>query len=105
MTLKPDHSLSLKLAPFENQGMVSYSSSIATITISLAVCETVRVKEWRDLENWVRGYSKSLGMAPFDSLGAVSYSPSIVTMALTCIISEIKLSLQLSKIFFCCTSS
>ena len=33
---------------------------------SVAVCEIFSVKEWRDLENQVRGRSRSLKMAPFD---------------------------------------
>jgi len=41
-----------------------YSSSL-TMTIFLAFCEISNVKEYRDLENWVRGHSRSLKMAPF----------------------------------------
>jgi len=37
-----------------------------TVVVSVAVCETFSVKEWRDLENQVRGRSRSLKMAPFD---------------------------------------
>jgi len=81
--------LSLKLVPFESLGAVSYSPSIVTVAVSVAVCEIVSVKEWRDLENQVRGRSRSLEMAPFDRSHMSSYSPSIVTMALSCIDYEI----------------
>ena len=36
-------------------GCVSYSPSIATVAVSVAVCEISSVKEWCDLENQVRG--------------------------------------------------
>jgi len=32
-------------------GAVSYPPSIVTVAVSVAVCETFSVKEWRDLEN------------------------------------------------------
>jgi len=48
------------------QGTVSYSPSIVTMAISLAISETFSVKEWRDVENQVRGRSRSLKMAPLD---------------------------------------
>jgi len=51
---------------FESLGAVSYSSSIVTIAVSLAVCEIFNVKEWCDHENRVRVRSRSLEMAPFD---------------------------------------
>jgi len=38
---------------------VSYSLSIVTVAVSVAVCEIFNVKEWRDLENQVRGRSRS----------------------------------------------
>jgi len=44
---------------------------------------------YRDLETWVRGYSRSFKLVPFESLGAVSYSPSIVTVAVSVAICEI----------------
>jgi len=49
------HSRSLKLVPFESLVAVSYSPSIVTMAVSVAVCEILSVKEWRDLENQVRG--------------------------------------------------
>ena len=36
------------------------------MAVSVAVCEIFSVKEWRDLENQVRGRSRSLKMARFD---------------------------------------
>jgi len=75
--------------PFESLGAVSYSPSIVTMAVSVAVCEIFSVKEWCDLENWVRVRSRSLKMAPFDGSHTSSYSPSIVTMAIFCIVGEI----------------
>jgi len=46
--------------PFESLGAVSYSPSIVTVAVSVAVCEIFSVKEWRDLENQVRGRSRPL---------------------------------------------
>ena len=79
----------MKLVPFESLGGVSYSPSIVTMVVSVAVCEIFSVKEWCDLENRVRVRSRSLEMAPFDRLHTSSYSPSIVTMAIFCIVCEI----------------
>jgi len=75
--------------PFESLGAVSYSPSVVTITISVAVCEIFSVKDWCDLENKVRVRSRSLEMAPFDRPHTSSYSRSIVTMAISCIVYEI----------------
>jgi len=36
-----------------------------TISVSGTVYDIFGVKEWRDLENWVKGSSRSLKMAPF----------------------------------------
>jgi len=47
--------MSLKLVPFERLVAVFYSLSIVTVAVSVAVCEIFSVKEWRDLENQVRG--------------------------------------------------
>ena len=42
--------MSLKLVPFESLGAVSYSPSILTVAVSVAVCEIFSVKEWPDLD-------------------------------------------------------
>jgi len=52
--------------PFESFGAVSYSLSIVTMAVSVAVCEILSVKEWCDLENKLRVRSMSLEMSPFD---------------------------------------
>ena len=67
------HSRSLKVVPFESLRTVSYSPSIITMAVSVAVCEIFGVKEWHDLENQVRGCSRSLKMAPFDRPYATFY--------------------------------
>ena len=67
------HLRSLKLVPFESLGAASYSPSIVAMAVSVAVCEIFSVKEWRDLENQVRGRSSSLKMAPFDRPYATFY--------------------------------
>ena len=51
---------------FESLGTFSYSPSIVTMAVSVAVCDIFSVKEWPDRENRVRVHSKSLEMAPFD---------------------------------------
>jgi len=79
----------MKPVPFKSVGAVSYSPSIVTMAVSVAVCEIISVKEWCDLENRVRVRSRSLEMAPFDRAHTSSYSPSIVTMAIFCIVCEI----------------
>ena len=75
--------------PFESLAAVSYSPSIVTMAVSVAVCEIFSVKECCDFENRVRVRSRSLEMAPFDRSHTSSYSPSIVTMAIFCILCEI----------------
>ena len=65
--------MSLKVVTFESLGTVSYSSSIVTMAVSVAVCEIFSVKEWRDFENQVMGRSRLLKMAPFDRPYATFY--------------------------------
>jgi len=60
------HSRSLKLVPFKSLGAVSYSPSIVTLAVSVAVCEIFSAKELCDLENRVKVRSRSLKMARFD---------------------------------------
>jgi len=60
------HSRSLKVVPFESFGAVSYSPSIVTMAISVAILEILSVKKWPDIEIWVWGPSRSLKMARFD---------------------------------------
>ena len=78
------------MVTFESLGMVSYSPSIVTVAVSLAVCEIFSVKEWRDLENQVRGRSRSLKMAPFDRSYATFYWSAIVNIAVSCTIYSLQ---------------
>ena len=42
--------MSLKVVPFKSLGAVSYSPSVVTMAVSVAVCDIFRVKQWPDLE-------------------------------------------------------
>ena len=75
--------------PFESLAAVSYSPSIVTMAVSVAVYETFSVKEWCDLETRVRVRSRSLEMAPSDRSHTSSYSPPIVTTVISCIVCDI----------------
>ena len=77
------------MVPFESFGTVSYSPSIVTMAVCLAISEIFSVKEWRDLEKQVRGRSKSLKMAPFDRPYATFYWSAIVKIALSGTIFEL----------------
>jgi len=63
--------------PFKSLGVVSFSPSILTMTVSAVILEIFSVKEYPDLENRVRVHSMSLEMTPFDRSRMSSYSPSI----------------------------
>ena len=60
------HSRSFKVVLLKSLGTVSYSYSIATMAVSIAILKIFSVKEWLDLEIWVWGRSRSLKMARFD---------------------------------------
>ena len=75
--------------PFKSLGAVSYSPSIVTMAVSIAVCEIFSIKEWCDLENRVMVRSRSLEMALFDRSHTSSYLPTIVTIVISCIVCEI----------------
>ena len=79
----------IEIGAIRKFGCGSYSSSIVTMAVCVAVCEIFSVKEWRDLENRVRVRSRSLETAPFDRSHTSSYLSSIVTMAISCIVCEI----------------
>jgi len=71
--------MSLKLVLFESLSAVSYSPSIVTVVVSVAVRKISSVKEWRDLENQNRGRSRSLKIAPFDKPYATEHAVILCT--------------------------
>ena len=54
------------MVSFKSFGAVSYSPSMVTMALSIAVCAIFSVKEWPDLDNRVRVRSRSLEMALID---------------------------------------
>ena len=83
------HTRSLKVVPFQSLGTVSYSFSIVTMAVSLAISELFSVKEWPDFEIWVWGHSRSLKMVQFDRLCMTFCQSTIVTIAPSCTVCEL----------------
>jgi len=52
--------------------MVTGNGTIGQIIHDLLLDELLDVEYYRNLEMWVRGYSRSLKVVPFESLGTVS---------------------------------
>ena len=72
------------MVSFDSLNAVSYSPSLVTVAVYVAVCEIFNVKEWSDLKNQVKGRSRSLKMAPFDRPHTTFYWSAIVNIALSC---------------------
>ena len=70
----------MKLVSFKILGAVSYSPSIVTMAVSVAISEIFCVKEWHDIEIWVWGCTRSLKMAMFDRPYATFYWSAIVNI-------------------------
>jgi len=77
------------MVPFESLDMVSYSPSIATMTVSLAISQIFSIKEWPVIEMWVWGRSRSFEMARFNRPCTTFYWFAIVTIAPSCTIFEL----------------
>jgi len=53
--------MSLNVVLFKSLGAISYSTSVVTMAVSVAVCDIFSVKEWPDLETelgFVQGHWK-----------------------------------------------
>jgi len=71
------------------------------MSLAFTVAETLKVKEWRDLEFWVRGHSRSLKMVPFKGIGMVSYLHSIATMAIFLAVSTQYTNVTAGRLHLC----
>ena len=59
------------------------------MAVSVAVCEIFNVKEWRDLENQIRGSFKVIENGAIRRPYATFYWSAIVNIALSCTIFEL----------------
>ena len=89
VTLKSGSLKVIKIGVIRKLGVVSYSPSIATMAVSVAVCEIFSVKDWCDLENRVRVRSRSLEMAPFDRSHTSSFTFHSNYGDISCTVCEI----------------
>ena len=71
--------------PFRGR-VLMYRRSGLTLAVSLTISKIFSVKEWRELENQVKGRSRSSKMAPFDRTHATVYWSAIVNIAQSCTI-------------------
>ena len=83
------HSRSLEMAAFKILGTLFCSHFVASMAVSLAICDIFYMKEWHDLENWVRGCSRSLKMVPFDKPHMTFCWSAIVSIVVSCIIFKL----------------
>jgi len=77
----------IQLVPFKNLGVVSYSPSIVTVTISLTLYSAS--KNSATLKSWLGVVQAHLKMAPFDRPHTTFYWSAIVTIALSCTVFEL----------------
>jgi len=69
--------------------MMNKDVYIVTMAVSVAVYEIFSVKEWSDLQNWVRGCSRSLKMAPFYRPYTTFYWSAIISIYPSCTVFEL----------------
>ena len=74
--------------PFERLGAVSYSSSIVSMAVSLAISDYSASKNDLTFKSGF-GLSRSLKMVRFDRPYMTFYSAAIVTIALSCTVLEL----------------
>ena len=83
------HSRSFKMTLLSRACVSPYWYFIETMSVCHTVYEIFSVKEWRNLENQVRGRSRSLKMAPFDRSYTTYYVSAVVIIAVCCTIFKL----------------